>query len=167
MREGLRSWLTQGNVGADDAAEAVLATWEACANAVEHAQSPSESSFRLVARLDDAGRMRIQVRDSGQWKPGDGTAERGLGLGLMRSLMDTVQVSPSDDGTEVVLERNVRHPQSGLAATWKGVGRQHMHRPYSASEAHRLLVDSRPVGGRCRRRTAAWRGRPAHGAHPS
>ena len=107
MREGLRSWLTQGNVGADDAAEAVLATWEACANAVEHAQRPSESSFRLDARLDDAGRMRILVRDSGQWKPGDGTAERGLGLGLMRSLMDTVRVSPSEDGTEVVLERNV------------------------------------------------------------
>ena len=107
MREGLRSWLTLGNVGADDAAEAVLAAWEACANAVEHAQRPSESSFRLDARLDDAGRMRILVRDSGEWKPGDGTAERGLGLGLMRSLMDTVRVSPSDDGTEVVLERNV------------------------------------------------------------
>ena len=34
-------------------------------------------------------------------------SERGLGLGLMRSLMDTVRVSPSEDGTEVVLERNV------------------------------------------------------------
>jgi anti-sigma regulatory factor (Ser/Thr protein kinase) len=54
--------------------------------------------------------MRIEVRDSGQWKPGDGSAERGLGLGLMRSLMDNVQVSRRDDGTAVVLERTVHLP---------------------------------------------------------
>ena len=94
MREVLRAWLQRGKVDEGVAAEAVLAVWEACANAVEHAQQPSQSSFRLRATLDDAGRMRIEVRDSGQWKPGAGSAERGLGLGLMRSFMDTVEVSP-------------------------------------------------------------------------
>jgi anti-sigma regulatory factor (Ser/Thr protein kinase) len=111
MREGLRAWLAAGKIGQDESAEALLAVWEAAANAVEHAQRPQQDSFRLSARLDDAGRMRIQVRDSGQWKPGDGTAERGLGLGLMRSLMDSVHVSPGDDGTEVVLERTVHLPE--------------------------------------------------------
>ena len=111
MRDGLRSWLSRGNVADEDAAEAVLAVWEACANAVEHAQVPSESSFQLEARLDDAGRMRVEVRDTGQWKEGDGSAGRGLGLGLMRSLMDTVHVQPrATSGTEVVLERVVRTP---------------------------------------------------------
>ena len=110
MRDGLRSWLSRANVADEDAAEAVLAVWEACANAVEHAQVPSESSFQLEARLDDAGRMRVEVRDTGRWKEGDGSAGRGLGLGLMRSLMDTVQVNPGDDGTAVVLERVVRAP---------------------------------------------------------
>ena len=62
----------RGSVDAGVAAEAVLAVWEACANAVEHAQQPSQSSFRLRATLDDAGRMRIEVRDSGQWKAGRG-----------------------------------------------------------------------------------------------
>jgi anti-sigma regulatory factor (Ser/Thr protein kinase) len=112
MREGLRSWLSRGNVSDEDAAEAVLAVWEACANAVEHAQMPSEASFELEARLDDAGRMRVEVRDSGRWKDGDGSAGRGLGLGLMRSLMDTVQVNPGAAGTEVVLERVIRAPTS-------------------------------------------------------
>ena len=64
MRDGLRSWLSRANVADDEAAEAVLAVWEACANAVEHAQVPSESSFQLEARLDDAGRMRVEVRDT-------------------------------------------------------------------------------------------------------
>ena len=56
--------------------------------------------------------MRIEVRDSGGWKPGTGTAERGLGLGLMRSFMDTVEVSPSDEGTAVVMERLIRVPDA-------------------------------------------------------
>jgi anti-sigma regulatory factor (Ser/Thr protein kinase) len=94
----------------EDAAETVLAVWEACANAVEHAQAPSRGSFEIEARLDDARRMRVEVRDSGQWKDTDGSADRGLGLGLMRSLMDTVHVNPGDDGTAVVLERVVRSP---------------------------------------------------------
>jgi anti-sigma regulatory factor (Ser/Thr protein kinase) len=110
MRESLRSWLSRGNVPDEDAAETVLAVWEACANAVEHAQAPSRGSFEIEARLDDAGRMRVEVRDSGQWKDTDGSADRGLGLGLMRSLMDTVHVNPGDDGTAVVLERVVRSP---------------------------------------------------------
>lgn len=107
MRDVLRAWLARGKVNADVAAEAVLAVWEACANAVEHAQEPSQSSFRVRATLDDGGRMRIEVRDSGKWKPGSPTSERGLGLGLMRSFMDTVLVSPGSDGTAVVMERVV------------------------------------------------------------
>jgi anti-sigma regulatory factor (Ser/Thr protein kinase) len=112
MREVLRSWLEQGNVEAGVAAEAVLAVWEAGANAIEHAQLPSQSSFRLQATLDDAGLMRIEVHDSGRWKPGPGTSERGLGLGLMRSFMDSVEVSPSEQGTAVVMERVIRVPDA-------------------------------------------------------
>ena len=112
MREVLRAWLQRGKVDEGVAAEAVLAVWEACANAIEHAQQPSQTSFRLRATLDDAGRMRIEVRDSGQWKPGAGSAERGLGLGLMRSFMDTVEVSPGTDGTAVVMERVVDVPDT-------------------------------------------------------
>ncbi len=108
MRRLLREWLSRGQVGAEEAAEAVLAVWEACANAVEHAQEPARSSFDLHAMLDDGGRIRFEVTDSGQWRAGGGTSGRGLGLGLMRSLMDSVEVIPSDAGTEVVMERLVR-----------------------------------------------------------
>jgi anti-sigma regulatory factor (Ser/Thr protein kinase) len=116
MRSSLRGWLDRAMVGAEDAAEALLAVWEACANAVEHAQRPAEDSFRVRGRLDDDGRMRIEVRDSGRWKPGEGSIDRGLGLGLMRSLMDRVEVRPGEDGTIVVLERAVHLRTPGLAA---------------------------------------------------
>jgi GAF domain-containing protein/anti-sigma regulatory factor (Ser/Thr protein kinase) len=111
MRNSLRAWLAEGRIGPEETSEALLAVWEAAANAVEHAQAPLEESFRLAARLDDGGRMRIEVRDSGRWKPGEGSEERGLGLGLMRSLMDNVQVCRRDGGTEVVLERRVHLPE--------------------------------------------------------
>ena len=53
-----------------------------------------------------------EVQDSGQWKPGADTTERGLGLGLMRSFMDTVEVSPGSEGTAVVMERVVNVPDA-------------------------------------------------------
>ncbi len=108
MRQALRAWLGRARVDSEQAAEAVLAVWEACANAVEHAQSPTEQRFRLTGMLDDGGLLRIGVRDSGRWRTGHASVDRGLGLGLMDELMDTVRVTPGEAGTEVVLERLVR-----------------------------------------------------------
>ncbi len=107
MRASLRSWLSDGLVEAGAAGEVVLATWEAGANAIEHAQRPTQTTFRLGARLDDGGWLRVEVQDSGRWKPGDGSTDRGLGLNLMRSLMDAVEVSTGDAGTTIVMEHRV------------------------------------------------------------
>lgn len=107
MRHALRAWLPEGNIEADAAAEIVLAVWEACANAVEHAQRPSQPTFGLLVTLDDAGWIRVEVQDSGQWKPGGSSADRGLGLTLMRSLMETVELNTGDAGTTIVMERRV------------------------------------------------------------
>jgi serine/threonine-protein kinase RsbW len=107
VRHSLRAWLSEGDIEANAAAEVVLAAWEACANAVEHAQRPQQLTIEFRAMLDDAGWIRVEVQDSGQWKSGDGSADRGLGLNLMRSLMDTVAVNTSDTGTTIVMERRV------------------------------------------------------------
>ncbi len=108
MRQALRDWLAAGPVGAAAASDVVLAVWEAGANAIEHAELPSEPTFGLVARLDDAARLKVEVRDSGRWNTTNGSGtDRGLGLGLMRSLMDDVTVRPSPTGTTVVLERRM------------------------------------------------------------
>ena len=107
MRAAVRGWLLEANVEPDVAADVVLAAWEACANALEHAQRPLQSTFGLAAMLDDGGWLRIEVEDSGQWKRDSNTADRGLGFTLMRSLMETVEVKTSAIGTTIVLERRV------------------------------------------------------------
>ena len=102
-------------------------------------------SFGLRATLDDAGRMRIEVRDSGQWKPGDGSAERGLGLGSDALVHGHGRGEPGrrrDDGRDGATSSTRRTRFSGDVGAGTHAS---MHRPYSASEAHRLLVESRPV----------------------
>jgi anti-sigma regulatory factor (Ser/Thr protein kinase) len=107
MRTELRDWLERVGVPSADAEEIVLAAWEAGANAIEHAQGPTERLFRVEGSLAPAGRLRLEVRDTGRWKPSNGADDRGLGLTLMRSLMDRVDVVQGDTGTLVVLERHV------------------------------------------------------------
>jgi anti-sigma regulatory factor (Ser/Thr protein kinase) len=107
MRQSLRSWLAGAGVEEVAAAEIALAVWEAGANAIEHAQQPTQPTFELTALLDDAGWARFEVRDSGTWKQGDGSFDRGLGLTLIRSFMDTVEVLAEETGTTIVMERRV------------------------------------------------------------
>ncbi len=108
MRRAFRAWLAVGCVEQSAAADIDLATWEACVNAIEHAQNPSERTFALRAMLDDGGWLRVEVDDSGQWKEGGSSVDRGLGLTLIRSLMDTVEVRTSDTGTTIVIEHLMR-----------------------------------------------------------
>ena len=127
---------------------------------------PSQSSFRLRATLDDAGRMRIEVRDSGQWKPGAGSAERGLGLGLMRSFMDTVEVSPGERRHRRCDGASRRCAGRGLAASRSRVPRVH------ASALQRIGGPPSPrrvASRRGRRRDgqAAGRGRSPHRTDPA
>ena len=67
MRTELERWLAEAAVPDHDARDVVLASWEAGANAIEHAQAPDGSSFHLDAVL--AGdRIRVEVADEGRWK---------------------------------------------------------------------------------------------------
>jgi GAF domain-containing protein/anti-sigma regulatory factor (Ser/Thr protein kinase) len=107
MRTTLGEWL--GELGAEPEArhDVLLAAWEACANSVEHAQGPSNGTFTLHAEREDDV-VRLRVTDSGRWRvPGVGPGERGLGLPLMRGLMDRVDIVHAAGGTVVVLERRL------------------------------------------------------------
>ena len=54
-----------------------------------------------------SGDLRLTVRDGGRWTPPVRRPERGRGLLLLRSLMDTVDVSPSTQGTTVRMTRSL------------------------------------------------------------
>jgi anti-sigma regulatory factor (Ser/Thr protein kinase) len=104
LREALRTWLARVRVPAADAYELLVASGEACTNAVEHAGG---SRVELEARLA-AGAVEVEVRDDGSWRPRDAaSAERGRGLALMEALADRVEVVAGERGTSVTLLRRV------------------------------------------------------------
>jgi anti-sigma regulatory factor (Ser/Thr protein kinase) len=105
VRHLLRRWLRFHGASDNEAYEILVATQEACANAVEHAYGPGRAHFEVDAE-HRAARIRVTVRDQGRWRPPRGS-HRGRGLVLMRSLMETVDVEHSGDGTVVVLARTL------------------------------------------------------------
>ena len=108
VRSSLRAWLRRQ--GRDIAGDVVLATSEACANAVQHPQRPAQQAFEVEAhRVGDD--LVVAVRDFGRWSSGEDRDEtRGRGFAMMRALMDAVEVTTSDQGAELVMRRSLRPP---------------------------------------------------------
>jgi PAS domain S-box-containing protein len=103
MRSLLRRWL--GHAGADrrTISEVTTAAGEAATNAIEH--SGVAANFEVSGRIA-AGRIELVISDQGRWRqPREG--DQGRGLSLMRALMDTVEVTPSPEGTTVRLRRRL------------------------------------------------------------
>jgi len=84
--------------------DVVLATWEACANAIEHAVDPTEHLVLVRAWLADS-RVHVTVSDTGQWAPPSERDDRGLGLRLMASLVSSMEIDEHENGTTVRLEK--------------------------------------------------------------
>jgi anti-sigma regulatory factor (Ser/Thr protein kinase) len=131
-RHSVERWLDQTGTGRDDVFAIKLAVSEVCANAVEHAYGPEQGhTFRLRAErapwarpvgsrgaeIDDGteaddggeaddgeGEVVIEVSDSGRWRQPRGT-RRGMGLRIIRELMDTVEVERALDGTTVRMRK--------------------------------------------------------------
>lgn len=106
LRRRLDVWLPQSGAGAEEAYDIVLAACEAAANAVEHAYGPGEAKFHVTARAEQ-GQVMVEVRDRGAWRA-QRDPRRGRGLAVMRELMDDVNVTSNDEGTNVLLRRRLR-----------------------------------------------------------
>ena len=104
MRDALRTWLAGTPLSRVDAQDVVLAVWEACANAIEHAADPGGVSIQVHADVHDS-RVRITVEDTGRWTPPTERADRGLGLRLIYASMSSVDVESRDEGTRVTFEK--------------------------------------------------------------
>lgn len=109
-RDGLREWL--GEVGAEREVrdDIVLACWEATANAIEHPLAAVAEVAVHVRAEQQGDHVVVRVSDNGQWRAreqGRVREGRGLGLRLIRALMDRVQIIPSATGTEVLMCRRI------------------------------------------------------------
>ena len=101
MRELLRRWLGHAGGSPHEIAEITTACGEAATNAIEHAGvgGPFQVSGVLVER-----EVEITVQDYGEWRAAR-EGDQGRGLALMRALMDTVEVTPTPEGTTVRIRR--------------------------------------------------------------
>jgi anti-sigma regulatory factor (Ser/Thr protein kinase) len=107
LRQALRRWLGKWGADADEIYDITVAVQEASANAVEHAYAPGSAAFEVEARHDE-GVITVVVQDRGQWRDARGGVQRGRGLPIMRSLMETVDVEQGEQGTTVLLRRRLK-----------------------------------------------------------
>jgi FixJ family two-component response regulator/anti-sigma regulatory factor (Ser/Thr protein kinase) len=106
LRQTLRRWLAPAGLTPEEVYEITTACNEACANAIEHAYGPGDASFSFEADLvDDC--VAVTVRDTGGWRV-PYPRHRGLGLTVMRGLMDAVNVKSGPGGTTVQMQRRVK-----------------------------------------------------------
>ena len=106
MRAELRGWLEGTDASGDEVADIVLASWEACANALEHPIAPVAAEISIDASAV-AGTVCIAVKDSGLWLERPPRPERGLGLKLINGLMDKVEITRNGAGTVVLMSRSL------------------------------------------------------------
>jgi anti-sigma regulatory factor (Ser/Thr protein kinase) len=106
MRRALARWLKAAGADHSEAYEVLVATGEACANAIAHAYPAGDASFELSGSRARDG-LQIQVRDRGRWRAPRGELRR-RGLTLMETLMDEMELDKSENGTTVTLRRRLR-----------------------------------------------------------
>lgn len=104
IRSTLRIWLEGTPLATGDSEEVLLGAWELCANAIEHAENPRDTTVRLRARVAD-GSVHVAVEDTGSFVPPTTRLDRGLGLKLAGALSSSFEVTPTEGGTRVTLVR--------------------------------------------------------------
>ena len=91
----------------DEANDILVACSEACANAIVHAAHTTAEDFEVSGTRSN-GEISVVVRDHGRWRDPDPARDSGgYGLKLMEALMDEVQVTTEETGTEVRLRRRI------------------------------------------------------------
>ncbi len=112
LRQDLRSWLQRTGASAAELADLVLACGEAAANAVEHAYRDGATGDMIVMARCSGGSVELEIRDFGRWQPRPAPGDRGRGLRLMRSLADTVEITPGTAGSVVLVRRRLHRAEA-------------------------------------------------------
>ena len=102
LRASMRGWLRARGVGETMQQSILLAVWEACANAVEHAYIGMEPrDFRVDMLESDNGAVHVEVRDFGRFRAVASSADRGRGTSIMQALTTDFSREATSAGTVV------------------------------------------------------------------
>lgn len=102
-RTALRRFLASTPLGERRAFDAVVATGEAVANAIEHAYDRHPNQTLVMRSRYESKRCTILVEDGGAWHDDAPAAARGRGIAMMRELTDSFEIERTAAGTTVML----------------------------------------------------------------
>lgn len=108
-RGKLREWLNSAGLDPETCADILLAVGEATANATEHAVvgATEDVQISLVAYFEPDA-LLVSVSDNGLWKPAaESPGHRGHGIHLMNALMNSVELTKTQQGTTVTMVKEV------------------------------------------------------------
>ncbi|MGH3768644.1 MAG: ATP-binding protein [Pseudonocardiaceae bacterium] len=104
VRHHLERWAANTGLQASALADLVLSTYEALANAAEHAYPSSPGPVDLVAARTTDRRVLVTVGDHGRWQPPSEPGFRGRGLLMIKALTHRMEIQRGPGGTTVHME---------------------------------------------------------------
>ena len=107
FRRRLRAWLSAVGLDERTVNDLLIASGEACANAIEHAYGFSADSTVDVSAAVTDDTVEVRIADRGRWKEPGSSENRGRGMAIMRALADDVRVERGPDGTLVRIVKEV------------------------------------------------------------
>lgn len=114
LRRAMNEYLSAFPLTPERRDEIVLAVGEAAANAVEHAyRHEARPGVIDVTLWTESDALCVQVRDHGRWREPPSAPRptgHGLGVELMRRLIDCVLIQHDHRGTNVLLRHPVHSP---------------------------------------------------------
>jgi serine/threonine-protein kinase RsbW len=102
VRRELKVWASTVGLSVPDADGLLLASYEALANAAEHAYSGHGPRVVDLVATKQNGYVEVTVRDYGCWRPEPADPGfRGRGLLMIRNLAHDAEIRKEPDGTTV------------------------------------------------------------------